>query len=415
MAIVRGRAWLSRAGVRGGAGLLGCAVLLAVGPTGVAGAAPVPGSWDQSGGAATGTAAVTSPGNLSPATVPFLALDYSVPTGEFVTQSPAVVDGVVYAGTASGRLLAIGAGNGQPRWSAALCDGKRPAYNGSEETSPAIGSGAVFVLGDGGVLTGIRLAAPHTHIACVAIAGNEAGNGWSPTISGGVVYAATSTRVVAVDASTGALRWARALPAGSTLASNVVVSHGQAFVATNTGIAQLGHLFALDASDGHVEWTRTRHAFVQTLALAGGRVLTGGGTVQAWWAASGAPAWTSTVHGADAVTVSGSRVLVAGEEATPASGALVALDLATGTRLWRASVGSEEESQPSAGGGVSYLMDLDTGTVVMNRLTDGHQLAVIAHPGGEYDQLATPVVVDGHIFVFTQNGATNNLDSWSAA
>jgi outer membrane protein assembly factor BamB len=154
---------------------------------------------------------------------------------------------------------------------------------------------------------------------------------------------------------------------------------------------------------------------VQGLALAGGRVLTAGGVAQAWWAASGAPAWTSTVRGGDAVTVAGGRVLVAGTEATPAQGALVAMDLATGARLWRVLVGSEEESQPSAGGGVSYLVDLDTGAVVMNRLSDGHPLGSVAHPGSAYDELATPVVVDGQLFVFTETGSVNSLDRWSVA
>ena len=153
---------------------------------------------------------------------------------------------------------------------------------------------------------------------------------------------------------------------------------------------------------------------MQSLAVAGGKVLAAGGVVQAWWAASGAPAWTSRVRGGDAVTVTGGRVLVAGTEATPTQGALVALDLATGARLWWVLVGSEEESQPSAGGGVSYLVDLDSGAVVMNRLSDGHEVATVAHPGAAYDELATPVVVDGHVFVFTQTGAANSLDSWSA-
>jgi outer membrane protein assembly factor BamB len=399
-------------------GLVASAAVLAVVPAGVAGAAPMStssGSWPQSGGGPASTAAVTSPGDLSPSTVTSLALDYSVPTGQFVTQAPAVVGGVVYAGTFSGRLLALSAATGHARWSAPLCDGRRPAYNGAEETSPAVGSGVVWVLGDGGVLTGTRVAAPHTTVACVAVPGSQSGDGWSPSVSGGTVFAATSTRVVALDAATGAPRWSRALPSGSTLASNVVVGGGRAYVAVDVGAAFSGRVLALDATDGHLVWSASRSAAVQGLALAGGRVLTAGGVVQAWWAASGSPAWTSSVHGGDAVTVSGGQVLVAGTEATPAQGALIALDLATGARLWRVPVGSEEESQPSTGGGVSYLVDLDTGALVMNRLSDGHLLATVAHPGSYYDELATPVVVDGQIFLFTQTGSVNSLDRWSTA
>jgi eukaryotic-like serine/threonine-protein kinase len=398
------------------AGLMTSSFLLAVAPTGVAAAGPAAptGGWTQSGAGPANTAAISSPGNLSPSTVAALGLDYSVPTGQFVTQSPAVVDGFVYAGTQSGRLLALDAATGGTRWSRPLCDGKRPAYNGAEETSPAVGSGVVWVLGDGGVLSGLSVAAPHAVVACVPIPGSEAGNGWSPTVSSGTVFAATSTRVVARDAATGASRWSRALPAGSSLASNVVVGGGRAFVAVNVGTT-VGRVLALDATDGHLLWSVSRSTYVQALALAGGRLLTAGGVVQAWWAATGARAWASTVRGGDAVTVSGTRVLVAGTEATPAQGALVALSLGTGARLWRVLVGSEEESQPSAGGGVSYLVGLDTGALVMNRLSDGHRLATVAHPGAAFDELATPVVVDGHVYVFTQTGSVNQLDRWSVA
>jgi eukaryotic-like serine/threonine-protein kinase len=395
------------------AGMVGTVGALVAGPASGAGAAAP--AWSQSGGGPGGAAAITAPGNLSPATVNDLALDYSIPLGEFVTQSPAWVDGTLYAGTQSGRVLAIGSDTGRTQWSRRLCDGKRPAYNGSEETSPAVGSGAVFVLGDGGVLTGIRLAAPHAVFACVALPGLSSGNGWSPTIAAGVVYAATDSRVVAVDAGTGGLLWTRTLPAGYSVASNVVVDGGAVYVAANSGLDSVGHVLSFRASDGHPRWALTRAQFVESLAAAAGRVITGGGRVQAWDEASGASTWTSSVQGADAVTVSGARVLVAGEEATDSSGDLVALSLATGTRLWRTRVGSEEESQPSAGGGVSYLVDLDSGAVVMNRLSDGHLLAVVSHPGASYDELATPVVVAGHIYVFTQSGSSSQLDRWSAS
>ena len=372
--------------------------------------------WSQSGGGPGNTAAITAPGNLSPATVTKLVLDYSHAVSDFVTQSPVIAKGVLYAGTLSGRVLAIDSGNGRTRWSRSLCDRKQPAYNGSEETSPAVGSGAVFVLGDGGVLSGIHLAAPHDVFACVPIPGLASGNGWSPTIAGGVVYAATDSHVVAVNARTGAMIWSRALPAGGSAASNVVVDAGLAFVASNNfAETKMGHVFAFDAANGHRRWTVARRDFVETLAAADARLITGGGTVQAWAETTGSSVWASSVQGADAVTISGNRVVVAGSEATPSQGALIALNATTGSRQWRTLVGSEEESQPSAGGGVTYLVDLDTGSLFMNRLSDGHLLAVVSHPDDYYAELGTPVVVDGHIYLFTQSGSANRLDRWSAA
>ena len=371
--------------------------------------------WSQSGGGPGSTAAVVSPGNLSPSTVTNLALDYSVSVGGYVTQSPAVVGGVVYAGTLRGHVIAIGADSGRTRWRARLCDGRQPAYNGAEETSPAVGAGAVFVLGDLGVLTGIRLAAPHDVVVCVSIPGAASGAGWSPTVAGGVVYASTATHLAAVDATTGVVLWTRALPAGYAAASNVVVDRGLAFLAANSVGGNVGHVLAYAAATGQPRWSARTGSYVSALAAADGRVIAGGWTVQAFTEASGAVAWTSTVHGAVAVTISGNRVVIAGGEATPTQGSLLALDATTGARLWRAPIGSEEESQPSAGGGVTYLTDLDSGTVFMNRLSDGHLLAVIGHPGGYYDQLGTPVVVDGHIYLFTQGGSSSNLDRWSTA
>lgn len=371
--------------------------------------------WSQSGGGPGSTAAVVSPGNLSPSTVTNLALDYSVSVGDYVTQSPAVVGGSAYAGTLSGHVLAISTDTGRTRWRARLCDGRQPAYNGAEETSPAVGAGAVFVLGDLGVLSGVRLAAPHDLVACVTIPGASSGAGWSPTLAGRVVYASTATHLVAVDATTGAVIWTRALPAGYAAASNVVVDRGLAYVAANSGGGNVGHVLAYAAATGQPRWSVRTGSYVSALAAADGRVIVGGWTVRAFDEPSGAVAWTSTVHGAVAVTISGNRVVVAGGEATPTQGALLALDATTGARLWRTPIGSEEESQPSAGGGVTYLTDLDSGTVVMNRLSDGHLLAVISHPGGYYDQLGTPVVVDGHIYLFTQGGSSSNLDRWSTA
>jgi len=83
--------------------------------------------------------------------------------------------------------------------------------------------------------------------------------------------------------------------------------------------------------------------------------------------------------------------------------------------MWRSQISSELESQPSAGGGVSYLVDLDSGSLFMNRLSDGHLLAVVSHPDDTYSELGTPVVVDGHIYLHTLTGSSSKLDRWSIA
>jgi hypothetical protein len=39
----------------------------------------------------------------------------------------------------------------------------------------------------------------------------------------------------------------------------------------------------------------------------------------------------------------------------------------------------------------------------------------VSHPDDYYAELGTPVVVDGHIHLFTESGSSNRLDRWSAA
>ena len=167
----------------------------------------------------------------------------------------------------------------------------------------------------------------------------------SPAAVGGAVYASTATHLAAVDATSGSVLWTRALPSG--------------------------YVLACAAATGQPRWSVRTGSYVSPLAAADGRVIAGGWTVQAFAEASGAVAWTSTVHGAIAVTISGV--------------------------------------------GVTYLTELDSGTVFMNRLPDGHLLAAIGHPGGYYNQLGTPVAVDGHIYLFTQRGSASNIDRWSTA
>jgi hypothetical protein len=373
--------------------------------------------WPQSGGAPTHTAAITSPGNLSPKTAGRLALDFSVPTQGIITQSPAVVAGVVYAGSFGGRLDAMSAATGRALWSTALCDGHRPDYNSFEETTPAIGSGAAFDLSDHGVLTGIRLAAPHDAFMCVDVHGNGAGNGFSPTLAGGVVYLTLGSRIAAVSAATGSVLWTHLLPSGYQVASDAVVDAGTVYVAVNSATAPFGHVFAYRAADGGFLWGVDRFEWVATLAANAGRVITGGGVVEAWDETTGALDWVGGFRGPDAVSVVGNRVVVAGFEATPREGDLGALDAATGALVWSVGVGSEEESQPSVGGGLTFLVDLDTGRLFVHRLADGHLLTSVTHPGQRYDGLATPVVVDGHIYLFATpaGGARTTLDRWSAA
>ena len=117
--------------------------------------------------------------------------------------SPAVVDGVVYAGSGDGSVYALDARTGTLRWRFRTRD------------------------------------VVHT----------------SPAVANGVVYAGSFDRsLYALDARTGALRWRfatlpNASPVLEGIASSAAVADGTVYVG-----ARDGHLYALRASDGALRW-----------------------------------------------------------------------------------------------------------------------------------------------------------------
>src|SRR5258706_11515766 len=102
-----------------------------------------PSSWPQF----RGNPRLTGIGPELPAT---LSLKWTYEGGEVIESSPAIADGVVYAGAGNGDLLAIDLDTGKLRW-------KYSTGNLIGESSPAVGGGLVYI----GDLSGI-LHAVHT-------------------------------------------------------------------------------------------------------------------------------------------------------------------------------------------------------------------------------------------------------------
>ena len=92
-----------------------------------------------------GDARLTGVATELPAT---LSLKWTYEGGESFESSPAIADGVVYAGAGNGDLLAIDLQSGKLRW-------KYPTGNLLGESSPAVGGGLVYI----GDLSGIVPAA----------------------------------------------------------------------------------------------------------------------------------------------------------------------------------------------------------------------------------------------------------------
>jgi outer membrane protein assembly factor BamB len=185
---------------------------------------------------------------ITPKNVSRLQPAWVFPTGDAVTASPAVVDGVVYTGSWDGYFYAIDARSGQLRWKFLLdcqltvvpipevCLGPPPGPDVGRLTTP------------GGIVTA------------------------SPAVSEGKLYFAGGKTVYALKASDGTLLWKRVIcgrPEEKDCASDAndptqvlsspAVFDGKIFFGADTGgvafeIPYRGGFVALDAKTGKVVW-----------------------------------------------------------------------------------------------------------------------------------------------------------------
>ena len=284
---------------------------------------------------------------------------WSFSTGGWVAVAPAVIDGVVYVGSADQHVYALDAVDGSELWSFATGD----AVN----STPAVTDGVVYV------------GSNDNHLyALDATTGNmlwshDAG-AWvqySPTVSGGVVYATAvvggEPRVVALDASTGALVWT----AGDSHRSDPKFAPTLVGQSVYVPGAEFGVFRALDASTGEIAWTASVGSYVES-----------------------APTVIDDVV-----------YLTVVNEA-------YALDEATGEIIWRYGTNRfpAQDFPALVVNGVYYLspdefihaLDATTGELLWNYQTSGFISSA-------------PVVADGSLFVATETGVIVALDATTGA
>src|SRR6185295_16792461 len=88
---------------------------------------------------------------VAPSEVPAtLSLKWTYQGGESFESSPAIADGVVYAGAGNGDLLAIDLASGKLRW-------KYATGNMIGESSPAVGGGFVYIGDLGGLVHAVNV------------------------------------------------------------------------------------------------------------------------------------------------------------------------------------------------------------------------------------------------------------------
>lgn len=149
---------------------------------------------------------------------------------------------------------------------------------------------------------------------------------------GGAPSVVEST-LVALDSGSGAVRWS--FPRTAESLGDPVVSAGTLYVPANTQIA--GHVYALGASDGMLEWTADTvpYQFRHTLDVANELVYgSGSSEVYALRASDGRQVWQFEQPRIANTLVAGTVIYVTklDDGINPAS--IFALDAANGTRRW---------------------------------------------------------------------------------
>ncbi|HET8522457.1 MAG TPA: PQQ-binding-like beta-propeller repeat protein [Thermomicrobiales bacterium] len=326
---------------------------------------------------------------------------WSFPTGDNILGAPAVVDGVLYIGSADGSLYAIDAVTGAKRWTFAA--------GASITSSPTVMDGMVYVsAGD--------TAADSSVIAVDAATGQER---WrrqidGPSVSaplaadGGLYIGSNSGMLYAFDATTGEERWT--FKTGDTIWAAPSYADGTIYIESWDA-----HVYAVDAATGTARWTFDGGGPIWAAApVSNGMVfiVTPNGyqpgaaqplTLVALDATNGQPVRQTTLPSTTRdfqsevppVAISDGMVYLQRNQN------LYAVDAASGKLRWSGA------STP----GEDVLMTALSGHVMYVPLTSGHLLAIDGRNGAtlwdvkvSQDQLRWPVVTGGFVYVSDARG-----------
>ena len=282
---------------------------------------------------------------------------WSYATGGWVATAPTVADGVVYMGSNDHRVYALDAATGSELWSFATGD--------VVVSVPTVADSVVYVGSNDNHLyaldadTGEKLWSYDT----------GAWVRYSPTVSGGMVYLSAlidgEPRIVALDASSGALVWTAQQPHASdpefspTVASNLVYVPG----------AEYGVFRALDAATGEMAWTASVGSYVESTptVLDGVVYLTVVNEAYALDELTGEVIW---IYGTERFPARDFPALVVdGVYYLSPDEFLHALDAATGEPLWTYQAGTPLSAAPVVAAGAVFtateagqIFSLDTAT-----------------------------------------------------
>jgi len=309
-------------------------------------------------------------------------------TGGRVFSSPAVIGGRAYFGSDDGTLYAVDTQTGTEAW--------HFETGGPVRSSPAVTNGQVFfgsydgnfyaLDADSGELvwrfetTGERRWRA-ANLDGMTPAGEVHTDPWdfflsSPAVADGVIYFGTGEGMLyALDASTGAVRWA--FETVDTIHSSPAVSAGTVYVGNMEG-----RLYAVDADTGEPRWHFqagvdstyfNQHGLQSSPVVAGGRVYIGGrdGGLHTVDAQTGEAVWKFDTNGSwvlGSAGVRGDRVYLG----TSDTNMLRAVDVTTGESVFGTSLATCIYSSPAivaetlyvgTCGGLLFAVDAISGEV----------------------------------------------------
>jgi len=262
-------------------------------------------------------------------------------TGGHVTSSPAVVNGVVYAGSFDGKIYALDALTGKYGW------GYIPTVNGEVDTSLAIANGIVYSGSSGGRV--YALDAGTGKYIWSYLTGAQV---WTsaPAVAYGMVYVGSyDACVYALNATNGNFIWS--YTTGARIPSSPAVADGIVFIGSNDG-----NVYALNATNGHMIWKYLAGIVVNS-----------------------------------SPTVANGIVYIGSNDYN-----VYALNATTGNKIWSYLTGNWVDSSPAVADGCVFVGSEDRNVYCLNATTGAW---IWSYTTGVYIRNSSPAVADGIVFV----------------
>jgi eukaryotic-like serine/threonine-protein kinase len=296
-------------------------------------------------------------------------------TGDGVSSSPVIVNGVIYVGSRDHNLYAINAATGDRIWNFTDFD------NNWVSSTPAVADGVVYFGGyrnkvyalDAG--TGALIwnyTVPSRYMTRIDISS-------SPAVANGIVYIGNfDGNLYAINAATGALVWNYTMdnyPGDPGVFSSPAVANGIVYIGNANR-----NLYALNAETGDLIWNYTTgNQILSSPAIADGVVYFGSSdkNLYALNAETGAFLWSYTTGGSvvSSPAISNGVVYVGSYDNNT-----YALNAETGAFLWSYTTGNRVSSSPAIADGVVYVgsqdnnlyaLDAETGAFLWDFTTGG--------------------------------------------